>query len=471
MFRSWCSKNKFNNAKATSHVLMDGGVLSIPFNKLDEFCEQYVEAVKNKEKMYLVEQKTPTYNFFLDIDYKDEEALELERVEKICRVICDKVKTLGGRDCVVCVARPKKTDNNLIKTGVHLNWPGFVVNQEGALNIRDHVIATLTSVFKQVEWDKVVDRSVYKGSGFRIPWSYKKGKHIDCNGQGCAACEQTGKITESPYVPLFRYVYGPVMCIMKKISQDPSIDILRDTMVRTDVKDVVTIRQLDGQKKKEGSFSQSQMKDEFKDSEAVAHLETFIRKNMEGQEDARVTKIFTHKKQFLISTTSKYCENLGRSHNSNHVWFHMVGGSIAQKCFCDCETIIGRRHGFCMDFRGREHRLTDKIINKFYDDTPLPSRTSTPPPKQKIKTSEAVKVMNTYINNCIRPTNVLSVTKNRNKYTINVADTDCDMKHGAECHFTVDKSGIDFTCSKCTGKPRRYLLNKKSKEILFPDTK
>ena len=70
MFKSWCSKNKFKNAKATSHVLMDGGVLSIPFDKLDEFCEQYVEAVKNDEKLYLVEQKTPTYNFFLDIDYK-----------------------------------------------------------------------------------------------------------------------------------------------------------------------------------------------------------------------------------------------------------------------------------------------------------------------------------------------------------------------------------------------------------------
>ena len=56
MFKSWCSKNDLKNAKATSHVLMDGGVLSIPFDKLDEFCERYVEAVKNKEKLYLVEQ-------------------------------------------------------------------------------------------------------------------------------------------------------------------------------------------------------------------------------------------------------------------------------------------------------------------------------------------------------------------------------------------------------------------------------
>src|SRR6056300_854058 len=470
MFKSWCSKNKVKHAKARSHVLMDGGVLSIPFDKLDEFCEQYVEAVKNEEKLFLVEQKTPTYNFFIDIDYKDQVAMDLVYMKKMTRVICDKVKTLGGRDCLICVAKPKKTDKDMIKTGVHMNWPGFVVDQKGAMNVRDHVIATLSSVFRNKDWNQIIDLSVYKGSGFRIPWSYKKGKHVACNGQGCQECD-AGKVTEPPYLPIFRYTYGPVMCLMNTMSQDPSVDVFKDSIIRTEVTDVATIPPLDGKRKLEGSFTQAQMKDEFRDSETIANLEAFIRAHMEGQANAHVTKIFTHKKHFLVSTTSKYCENLGRSHNSNHVWFHMVGGSISQKCFCDCETIIGRRHGFCADFRGREHRLTDKIINKFYDDTPLPSRTSTPPPKQKIKTSEAVDVMNTYINNCIRPTNVLSVTKNRNKYTINVTDTDCDMKHGAECHFTVDKSGIDFTCSKCTGKPRRYLLNKKSKEILFPDTK
>ena len=471
MFRSWCSNNKFNTRKATSHVLMDGGVLSIPLDKLDEFCDTYVEAVKNKEKLYLVEQKTPTYNFFVDIDYKDEEALDLERVQKVCRVICDKVKTLGGKDCLICVSKPKKVDNALIKTGVHMNWSGFVVNQEGAFNIRDHIISTLTSVFKHVDWDKVIDRSVYKGSGFRIPWSYKKGKHLTCEGQGCSECDNTGKITESPYLPLFRYTYGPVMCIMSKLSQDPTVEVLKESIVRTSVKEVVTIPAIDSRKKNESSFTQAQMKDEVTDSEAIAHLETFIRKNMDGQEEARITRIFTHKKHFLISTTSKYCENLGRPHNSNHVWFHMVGSTIFQKCFCDCETVIGRRYGFCGDFRGREHRLTDSIVNKFYTDVDPPNRVPTPQPKVKLDVTEVLQVLNEYINKCIRPTKVLAVTRNRSKYIVDVTDTDCDAKHGAECKFIIDKAGIDMTCSECTGKPRRYLLNKKSKEILFPNTK
>lgn len=471
MFKSWCSKNKIKNAKARSHVLMDGGVLSIPFDKLDEFCEQYVEAVKNKEKLYLVEQKTPTYNFFLDIDYKDPEAMDLEYMKKLTRIICDKVKTLGGRDCLICVAKPKMVDDDLIKTGIHMNWPGFVVNQQGALNVRDHIIATLTSVFKHKDWNRIIDCSVYKGSGFRIPWSYKKGKHVACGGQGCSECGDTGKITEPPYLPVFRYTYGPVLCLMNEVSQDPDVNIFKDSIIRTEVTDVATVPPMDGKRKQEGTFTQAQMKDEFKDSDTIAHLETFIRKHMEGQADARITRIFTHKKHFLVSTTSKYCENLSRSHNSNHVWFHIVGSVIVQKCFCDCETIIGRRNGFCGDFRGREHRLSDTIVKKLYPDDPPPKRSPTPPPKEKPNVDEAVQVLNAFINQHIRPTQITSIKKNRNKYTVQVTDTDCDTGHGAQCHFIVDERGIEFVCSSCKGKPRRHLLNKKSKEILFPGKK
>jgi hypothetical protein len=72
MFKAWCASQKFNNATNLSHVLMDGGVLSVPFDKLNVFYEQYVDAVKRGERLYVVEQKSDTYNFFVDIDYKDE---------------------------------------------------------------------------------------------------------------------------------------------------------------------------------------------------------------------------------------------------------------------------------------------------------------------------------------------------------------------------------------------------------------
>ena len=64
MFNKWCISQGFTNASNISHVRMDGGVLSVPFGRLNEFHEKYVEAVSSGEKLFIVEQKSPTYNFF-----------------------------------------------------------------------------------------------------------------------------------------------------------------------------------------------------------------------------------------------------------------------------------------------------------------------------------------------------------------------------------------------------------------------
>ena len=81
---------------------MDKGVLYVPYDRLNEFYAKYIEYIK-KEKLYVVEQKTlDSYNFFVDLDYKDDEALTVEQVERICRVICDKVYKYGGRRFDFC---------------------------------------------------------------------------------------------------------------------------------------------------------------------------------------------------------------------------------------------------------------------------------------------------------------------------------------------------------------------------------
>jgi len=49
---------------------MDGGVLSVPFDKLRDFYTVYVSSVTIGEQVFVVEQKTETYNFFVDIDYQ-----------------------------------------------------------------------------------------------------------------------------------------------------------------------------------------------------------------------------------------------------------------------------------------------------------------------------------------------------------------------------------------------------------------
>ena len=373
MFRQWCTQQGFSNSNNLSHVLMDGGVLSVPFDRLGEFYAKYVEAVNDGEHIFVVEQKTDIFNFFVDFDYKSSVALSVERIEYIARRVCDRVATLGGKSCLVSVAQPKSVSNAKIKTGIHMNWPDFTVNQEGAVRLRQHIIAFLAT--REAEnWEEIVDKSVYgnpvtgsKGSGFRLPWSHKKGRHVECKGQGCADCDHSGKITEGMYLPIFMYRHGTPFSLLTRIDQQPTVELLMSATVRSQSTFSHLIQECE-KGKVEGSFTKAQTKHEFENPEAAAHLETFIRKYLEGQENARITKMFKHGGCYLVSTDSSFCENLGRMHNSNHVWFYVSekdGGTVCQKCFCRCETLVGRKQ-FCKDFYGRRHILPPSVSNLLF---------------------------------------------------------------------------------------------------------
>src|SRR6056300_684693 len=207
MFKEWCKEHGFLGKNPNpSHVFMDGGVLSVPFDRLKEFYEKYVECITLNEKVYLVEQKTiDAYNFFVDLDYKDDDILTIEEIKRVCKVICDKVSKYGGKDALVCVSKPKSV-GDLIKTGVHINWPNFPVNRSSALALREHVRNT-------------------RGSGFRMPFSHKWVTHRACNGKGCAACNRVGKETQSEYLPVLMYKHGP-LSMFQKISTEPTVEIM-----------------------------------------------------------------------------------------------------------------------------------------------------------------------------------------------------------------------------------------------------
>ena len=392
MFKRWCKDQGFANNSDLSHVLMDGGVLSVPFDKLNDFYEKCVEVYNSGEKIFVVEQKTENYNFFMDLDYKDDEEMSFEQIKSVCKVICDKVSKFGGKDALISVAEPKPVDT-LIKTGIHINWPGFVVNRSSALGIRDHVINTLNLAYGSRDWKDIVDISVYgnnsrntKGSGFRMPWSHKKGKHEACAGQGCELCNNTGKETQSEYLPIFIYKHGP-SSTLQKTEQKPSVDILHMATLRTQSVEPVIIKGTH----KEATFTTLQTKNEFKDQEALLLVEAFVRKNVEGQTTASITKMFKYNKQFLVSTNSKYCENKRCNHNSNHVWFHIIGDTIAQKCFST--TNVLRRYGFCKDFSGRRHQLSKKITDILYEDGKVETYT----PKKKVDVEPEQNLLERFI--------------------------------------------------------------------------
>src|SRR5210317_2418548 len=284
MFKKWCASEKFNNATNLSHVLLDGGKLSVPSDRLPEFYEKYVDAVKCGERLYVVEQKTPTYNFFIDIDYKDHDSLSIDEIKSICKIICDKVKRHGGKKCLISVAPPKKV-GTMTKTGIHLNWPGFVVDQESAIALREHILVALSRAKGGTDWNEIIDVAVYgdirrksKGSGFRMPWSHKMAKHSPCGGQGCPECGGKGKIVQVAYLPLFMYNHGP-LSKLTKIDPEPNLDILKMSSIRTDQPQHITVEP-PSSVIKEGSFTSAQTADEIENDELKGLIEHFIQKSM-----------------------------------------------------------------------------------------------------------------------------------------------------------------------------------------------
>ena len=464
MFRSWCRRQGFCNGSNLSHVLMDGGVLSVPFDRLNDFYEEYVRAVKAGEKIYVVEQKTDTYNFFVDMDYKDTEELPFDRLQEIVRVVCDRITLLGGKDVLVSVAEPKSV-GGLIKHGIHMNWPGFVVDHGSAMALHSHIVSCLSLLFPSKNWKEIVDTSVYgngkrnvRGSGFRMPWSYKRAKHEPCEGRGCDGCEK-GRITQGYYLPVLKYdsVHSKLTPVF---DSEPSVEMLRMATTRTQDTNAIII---EGSKREEGSFSDKDTKNVYADEKIIQKIQDFIRKHMEGQASSEITKVYERENSFLVSTSSKYCENLKRNHASNHVWFLIQGNMIMQKCFCLCETNRGRLHGFCKDFIGRKHFLPDTIYNAMYPKGY--KQTYVQKPRSSIHDkADPMPELCTFINKYVvedEEVTLKSLTKKGKVYTINTNHTckDCGTKN---IHMKIVKNELGRTC--CKG--RKHMLTDKIAKIL-----
>ena len=466
MFKVWCKKQGFcQSGSNLSHVLMDGGVLSVPFDRLDDFYVAYIDAVKRGEKIYVVEQKTEKFHFFVDLDYKSVDTVSFDAIEDICTTICDRVSTFTGKNALVSVAEPK-TCGDLVKYGVHINWHGFVVDHGSAMALHSHIVSALNLLFPTTNWNEVVDTSVYgggkknaKGSGFRMPWSHKRAKHDVCEGRGCEGCEK-GRVTQGQYKPILMYD-GKFERIHDR---EPSVGIMHMATLRTQATEHVVIQ---GSVREEGSFTVQETTNTFDDPVVHAALEKHIQKYMEGQMSAEITKMYTHGDIYLVSTSSKYCENLKRDHASNHVWFLIDGDAIRQKCFCRCETTRGRVSGFCKDFSGREVRLPDEVYKTLYPNgDPKKPRFMFNVSPTKVDVSP-VDLLNQYINKHITSCEVKSITKKpRNTHEVHTSLT-CGTckKEGVPFIITKKKKSASVQ-QKCSCKTREYSLIDKIVEVL-----
>jgi hypothetical protein len=299
--RKWSRKG----AQVPTHVLMDGGQLHVPDSETDAFWTEYVSSIFAGQKLYVVEQKTESFKFFVDVDFKGDVALSDESAFELCVKIQEAV---GAGKCLVARAPPRPV-KDVIKSGLHLHWPDLVVTRNDAMALRTRILLSLD----HQAWAEVIDASVYGGSGLRCLWSHKKPEG-------------------DPYVPWRSVPDGAAL------SSVPSVAALKLFAVRTKETAPRT-------RAAPGAPRPSCIASEESDSK----IEEFIRQNMEGQGAARVKKIRKTKKGegkgLCVETDSRYCERVGAEHKSNHVWFWILGGTIQQMCLDEeCAGFIGRKH-------------------------------------------------------------------------------------------------------------------------------
>jgi len=300
-----------------THVLMDGGILQVPFEQLDEFYVECVHAVRLGKKLYVVEQKTDVFKFFVDLDYKGPEALPDDVILNLVEVMHSVVQK--GR-CLIARAEPRDVDNQ-VKSGVHIHWPDVFVTKSEALALRTRILLELPD---DPEWSQRIDASVYGGSGLRMLWSHKRDR---------------GSVDSGPYTPwrdLDGNVFDPV----------PSTETLKLFAVRTN------------------EVSKESVNVEI----TCAPLERFIRKYLKGQELANVRRVIRKgKDKIIVQTDSKYCERIQGVHKSNHVWFGITRGRICQLCHDDdCKE---------QKFVGREHILSPSIVEELHSNVAVDNST------------------------------------------------------------------------------------------------
>jgi len=171
---------------------------------------------------------------------------------------------------------------------------------------------------QNLDWSKVIDASVYTGSGLRMLWSHKKP-------------------SGDPYLP-WKQVGGP------EFDKNPDPGVLDLFSVRT-----------------AADCEDEQVADEV----TSTALEGFIQRCLYGQEQAKVKRVIRHEKTggWYVQTDSKFCARIHQEHRSNHVWFMIHKGTICQRCF-DEE---------CAKFEGDKHNLPPTVERQLKDVVPVGS--------------------------------------------------------------------------------------------------
>jgi hypothetical protein len=201
----------FTRDKNYTHLLLDGGKINIPENINEQFLNLYSKDIESSNPNFLCEVRTDIFKFYIDLDFlyiseiNDTDLLFYTyNIQRILDYLIDNTSTNKNiSKCVVCLSQPC-SKKNLIKMGVHLMFPNLLLNKETALLIRNIIVEYFKNTFysnEHMNWEDIIDETVYKQNGLRMLGSSKIEKCSLCkNKKGdCLKCYGTKKYDVNRY--------------------------------------------------------------------------------------------------------------------------------------------------------------------------------------------------------------------------------------------------------------------------------
>lgn len=343
-----------------SHLLYDGGKIFVPRDREHEFLYRYAEALEKGENLYYVETRPPTFKFMIDIDITDDHYWSMNEIVKITKFIQKIVYAFYNKNLMtICATSAEKKKKDGIHTGVHLIWPKLVVISETARIIRRGIVQKLNEEYGACPhgpegsktWEDVIDEVIYTRNGYRMigsdkmtPKKQPENRPLEVkfvmNSEGELKEEYLERLT-SDYKALC--LESSIRYVMDTYRRKGSKGMEPKTIPKWLEDDALEFAERDGKKKSGGIIVGSR-----------EHLiiEQFIRNNLPKQYKNGVVKAVTRYKDgnLLVKTNSRYCMNLGRSHNSCGIYFFASPNGLYQKCLCPCDKLKGRKRGYCRDY-------------------------------------------------------------------------------------------------------------------------
>ena len=292
---------KYKCVSEYTHLFMNGGKINVIQSMVPVFHDDYIDSIKNGNKLSIVEKvpKDSKFKMFFDIDNKDP-------IENIENYLNDFLKCFSKYKCIICASNGS--------FGIHIIFQDYHVDVKDAICIATNHAQNFNGI----------DTSVYN-TGLRMVFSYKKNvpnyyipKYIYTQ-QTLISLENTD-IYNSKIIDACSIL--PIYCIPISI-QDQGNNIKGNNIKGNNIKgnNIICLDFIDD------------------------HYKYVCVK--------KITKIQDY---HILNTESKYCSNIKNYHKNAHIYFVVHNDYIYQKCFCKCS-----KENPCSNFVGKKHKVSYKI--------------------------------------------------------------------------------------------------------------